>query len=206
MDRFSLLLLLLLLLLTACGGRAHSGDGVPAAGQGGGAGSGGTSAAAGAGDTDGAPLLLDDAFPWFDGAGSGRFPSGPIDEVLHITASGTPARATLSTHNVVDILSHVDTLQFKAKASASTRLLVSASNDIPPYDYFAERDAGARWPIAAVDVGTAWQEFSVRLADMQPREMGDSDGVPSFFLAFIVEHPEPVEVWLDEVHFTGSDP
>jgi hypothetical protein len=33
---------------------------------------------------------------------------------------------------------------------------------------------------------------------MRPPETGDSDGVPSFFLAFIVEHPESVEVWLDE--------
>jgi hypothetical protein len=34
---------------------------------------------------------------------------------------------------------------------------------------------------------------------MMPVERGDSDGTPSFFLAFIVDSPTPVEVWLDDI-------
>jgi hypothetical protein len=34
---------------------------------------------------------------------------------------------------------------------------------------------------------------------MMPAELGDSDGMPSFFIAFIVDSPTPVEVWVDDI-------
>jgi hypothetical protein len=165
--------------------------------QAGGASSG--TAGAGAG-SESAPFALDDNHPWFDGSGAIDVPDGPQDEILHLISDETPARATLSTHNVFDLLSAAQAVRFSARASAPLRLLVSASHTIQGYDYFAARDAGAQWPVAAVDVGVDWQEFSVPLADMQPPEMLVA-GPPSFFLAFIVEHPAPVEAWFDDVWF-----
>jgi hypothetical protein len=191
--------------LCGCGGKAQASDREPALGmgQGGSSGSGGAAAPAGTAGSSAEtePLALDDAFPWFDGSGSGDFSSGSSDQVLHIVASGTPAYGTLSTHNHVALLSGVSAIEFSARASAPLRLLVSASNAIQSYDYRAARDAGMHWPVAPVDVGVDWQDFSVPLAEMMPPEVGDSDGMPSFFLAFIVESPAPVEVWLDDVRF-----
>lgn len=193
------------LMLCGCGGKAQASDGVPAlgTGQGGSAGSGGVAPLAGTAGSQAEtePPALDDAFPWFDGSGNGDVSSGSGDKVLHIVASGTPAYSTLSTHNHVALLSGVSAIDFSARASEPLRLLISASNAIQSYDYRAARDAGMRWPVAPVDVGVEWQDFSVPLAEMMPPEVGDSDGVPSFFLAFIVESPAPVEVWLDDVRF-----
>jgi hypothetical protein len=184
------------LLLIGCGGKARS-TGVE--GQGGTSSSGG-SASSGATQGEGAPFVLDDNHPWFDSSGVIDVPDSQSDEVLHFSIAETPARATLSTHNIFDLLSMTHAVRFSARASAPLRLLVSASHTIQAYDYFAARDAGAHWPVAAVDVGVDWQHFTVPLADMQPPEMLVG-GPPSFFLAFIVEHPVPVEAWIDEVWF-----
>lgn len=184
------------LLLTGCGGKARS-TGV--AGQAGTVGSGG-SASSGATEGEGSPYVLDDNHPWFDSSGAIYLPHSRGDAVLHLSIAETPARATLSTHNLFNLLSEAHAVRFSSRASAPLRLLVSASQTIQAYDYFAARDGGAQWPVAAVDIGVDWQDFSVPLADMQPPEML-LGGPPSFFLAFIVEHPVPVEAWFDEVRF-----
>jgi hypothetical protein len=146
---------------------------------------------------------LDDLFPWFDAAGEGRFPVGERDELLHLESAGTPARASTSTHNLVD-MSWARFVQFSARASSATRLLVSAGYMQSTYDYFEARQGDMPWPTAGVDVGRDWQEFSVAIADMQPSEtrVGTS---PSFFLAFSVEQSDPVEIWLDDVRFSSAE-
>jgi hypothetical protein len=188
--------------LFGCGGKAQALDVAAAAsaGQGGNAGSAGVAAFAGTagGGADAGTLALD-AVPWFDGSGASEAMYGINQEVVHIVASGTPARSTLSTHNHVALLSGVSTIDFSARGSAPLRLLVSASNAIQSYDYFAAREAGMLWPVAPVDVGVDWHDFSVPLADMMPAELGDSDGTPSFFIAFIVDSPTPVEVWVHDI-------
>jgi hypothetical protein len=188
--------------LLGCGGKAQALDVAAAAsaGQGGSAGSVGVAALAGtaSGGADPGTLALD-AVPWFDGSGASEAMYGITQEVVHMVASGTPARSTLSTHNHVALLSGVSAIDFSARGSAPLRLLVSASNAIQSYDYFAAREGGKLWPVAPVDVGVDWHDFSVPLADMMPAEVGDSDGMPSFFIAFIVDAPTPVEVWLDDI-------
>jgi hypothetical protein len=200
--------------LGGCGGKASSADGAAeAAAQGGSAGSAlgssagsaqgsaaGSAQGSAAGSTSESPAL-DDAFPWFTGSGASGFPSGQKDEVLHIIAGGRPAQFTLSTHNLFDPFASSRGIAFSVRASAPTRLLVSASNTIQAYDYFEARAEGAAWPVAPVEVGVEWRDFAVSFADMTPKEPGDADGIPSFWLAFIVEHPEPVDVWLDEIRF-----
>ncbi|HEX2872697.1 MAG TPA: hypothetical protein VHP33_15655 [Polyangiaceae bacterium] len=199
--------------LSGCGGKASSARGTEEAAQGGSAGaaqgsaagaargsSAGSAQGSAAGSTTESPPL-DDSFPWFTGSGKTEFPSGQNDEVLHIIAGGTPAQFTLSTHNLYDPFASSRGIAFSARASAPTRLLVSASNSIQAYDYFAARAEGAQWPVASVEVGPEWRDFSVSFSDMTPKEAGDADGVPSFWLAFIVDHPEPVDVWLDEIRF-----
>jgi hypothetical protein len=206
------LLALFLAGLCGCGGKANSADGPPggaAAAQGGSAQGG--SAQGGSGGSAGAPAggtanemegpSYDDVFPWFDGGGNSEIPNGQNDEILHLVATGTPGHATLSTHNHSALLSDSLAIEFAARASAPTRLLVSASNAIQEYDYFAARDQGKQWPVVPVEVGLDWQHYHVPISDMKPAEMGDADGIPSFWLAFIVEHSEPVEVWLDQVRF-----
>lgn len=191
-----------MLVLTGCGGRAHSTD---LEGTGGASSSGGAaSSGAAAGGRVGQPehFVLDDNHPWFDGSGNIGlgYGEGDGDKVLHVNIDESPARATLSTHNIFDLLSAAHEVRFSARASAPLRLLVSASHTIQEYDYFAARDAGARWPLASVEVGVEWQHFSVLLADMQPPEM-QVEASSSFFLAFIVEHPTAVQVWFDDVWF-----
>jgi hypothetical protein len=188
--------------LWGCGGKAHYADTGPASGGSGGSGGGAATAGSGATAGEAESFPLDDSFPWFDASGASDFPLGGQDEVLHIAASGMPAQSTLSTHNVFDALSGASTIEFSAVASAPLRLLVCASNAIQPYDYFSARAAGQQWPVVPVEIGVDWQEYSVSLAEMMPPEVGDADGIPSFFLGFIVEHPTPVEVWLDEVRLT----
>lgn len=192
--------------LGGCGGKASSADGAAeAAAQGGSAGSAqGSSAGSAQGGSAGSESespALDDAFPWFTSSGNPGFPSGQKDEVLHLFASGRPAHSTLSTHNHYDPFAASRGIAFSARASAPTRLLVSASNAIQAYDYFEARAEGAEWPVAPVEVGVEWRDFSVSFSDMAPKEAGDADGIPSFWLAFIVDHPEPVEVWLDKIRF-----
>lgn len=190
-------LVLALFVATACGGKANSSTGAPT----GGAAQGGTGGSGGGAMTEPESPSFDDVFPWFDGSGASEFPTSQTDEVLHIAATGTPARATLSTHNHVDLLSYAEAIVFSARASAPTRLLVSASNAIQAYDYFDARDQGIQWPIVPVEVGLEWQDYRVPLSDMMPVETGDADGIASFWLAFVVEHSEPVDVWLDDVRF-----
>lgn len=198
-----------LLSQAACGGQAQRSDSTqaePDGVRGGAAASGGTSAQSagnsgeGGSTQTGSSVAFDDAFPWFDGSGASQFPSGPSDQILHIVLTQSPARGTLSTHNLYDALRGVSAVKFSARASAPFRMLVSASDSIQAYDYFAARSAGMPWPVAGVEVGLEWQKFSVPLADMQPENDSD-DGIPSFFLAFIVEHPVPIEVWLNDVRF-----
>lgn len=144
---------------------------------------------------------LDDASPWFDGSGSLRLPPIQINQVLHIAVDATPAQETLSTHDQVALISNTSVLHFSARSNAPLRLLVSASQSILGYDYFAARDAGELWPLAGVDVNVDWQAFTVPVADMQPPDLFGGAGVPSFFFAFIIDHPEPIGVWLNDVQF-----
>lgn len=199
--------------LGGCGGKASSAGAPDGTTQGGSAGSasGGSAGSASGGSAGSAPggsagsapesPALDDVVPWFTGSGNTEIPSGQKDEVLHIIAGGSPAQFTLSTHNHYDPFAFSKGIAFSARASAPTRLLVSASKAIQAYDYFAAREEGAEWPVAPVAVDLEWQDFSVSFSDMTPKEAGDADGIPSFWLAFIVDHPEPVEVWLDEIRF-----
>jgi hypothetical protein len=194
-------LILALFAAFGCGGRASSTGAAPAAGGSATDGSGGSM-----NEPASEPGGIEDGAPWFNGSGDVRFPMGEPDQILIIVALGTPARATVSTHNHTALLSGSDAVEFAARATAPMRLVVSASNAIQEYDYFAARDAGTQWPIAPVEVGLDWQDFSVPLSSMQPAEVGDPDGTPSFWLAFIVEHPEPVDVWLDEIRFRPRVP
>lgn len=186
--------------LGGCGGKASSADAPEGTAQGGSAGS----AQGGSAGFVAESPPLDDAVPWFTGSGNTEIPSGDKDEVLHIIAGGRPAQFTLSTHNHYDPFSFSSGIAFSARASVPTRLLVSASRAIQAYDYFAARMEGVEWPVAPVEVGPEWREFSVSFSDMTPKESGDPDGIPSFWLAFIVDHPEPVEVWLDDVRFLSK--
>jgi hypothetical protein len=192
-----------LLLQVACGGKSHGSD-VAAETQGGSTSAGGSAARAGGSAAGGSAVVagtagvartfaLDDMFPWFDAAGEGRFPVGERDELLHLEAEGAPARASTSTHNIVDMLSWARFVQFSARASSPTRLLVSTGHRQFTHDYFAAREGDMPWPTTGVGVGVEWQEFSVAIADMRPAEMS-IDTSPSFFLGFSVENPEPVEV------------
>ncbi len=186
-------------LLSACGGKARASDDAGAAA--GGSGGGGGAAVVAGGGGGGAPferVALEEVLPWFDGSGKADFDPKPPNSELHIEATGSPARSTLSTHNHVALLSGVEAISFSAHASASVRMLVSASHAIQDYDYFAARDAGQPWPVAPVELGAAWQDYVVPLAAMMPPETGESGGM-AFFLAFIVESPAPVEVWIDDV-------
>jgi hypothetical protein len=214
--------LLALLSQAACGGKAHGSD-VPVETQGGSAGSptglvggaGTGSAVAGGGPAAGAGMAgvggsepartfpLDDMFPWFDAAGMGRFPVGETDIVLHLETTGAPARASTSTHNLID-MSWARSVQFSARASSPTHLLVSAGYMQLTHDYFTARESDSQWPTSSVEIDRDWQEFSVLVADMQPPEMRIGSS-PSFFLAFSIEQLDQVEVWIDEVRFSTTD-
>lgn len=200
--------------LVACGGKSRGSDAAAETQGGSTSAAGGTTgagqataggAAALAGTAGAAPTVgLDDVFPWFDAAGNVRVPIAENNEVLHLESTGTPARASTSTHNVVDMLSWAHFVRFSARASSPTHLLVSAGHEQFSYDYFAARESDKPWPSTGVDVGVEWQEFSVAIADMQPPSM-PTDSWPSFFLGFSVEHPEPVEVWIDSVQFFPAE-
>jgi hypothetical protein len=196
----------------ACGGQSR-GSGVAAEPQGGSASTAGGAAAAGgsaavAGIASVAGMAavqshaLDDVLPWFDATGEGRFPVGERDELLHLESVGAPARASTSTHNLID-MSWARFVQFSARASPPTRLLVSAGHMQFTYDYFEAREGDRPWPTTGVDIGSEWQEFSVAITDMQPPETR-VDTSPHFFLGFSVEQSDPVEVWLDGVRFSSA--
>lgn len=203
----------------ACGGKSRGSD-VAAEPQGGSASAAGGAAALGGSAVGGSAAVagtagaagmaavrgasLDDVFPWFDAAGEGRFPVGERDNILHLESVGAPARASTSTHNVLDMLSWARFVQFSARASSPTRLLVSAGYMQSTYDYFEAREGDMPWPTTSVDVGSEWQDFSVAIADMQPPEMRTGTS-PSFFLGFSVEQADPVEIWLDDVWFSATE-
>lgn len=154
-----------------------------------------------------AGVNLDDDFPWFyadgnaTGAGSMLPPEADASSnpVLHLVLQGEPARATLSTHNHFEVIRFAERVEFSAKATELLALRVSARQTLESSDYFGALEAGYPWPTAEVQVTTGWQRFSVPLSEMRPPEPNTEPG--SFMLAFIVDHPRPVELWLDEVRF-----
>ena len=119
--------------------------------------------------------------------------------MLLLEASGTPAQATLSTHNLYDALNGATALEFSVRASAPLQLVTSARRTATNYDYFAARSAGEDWPIATVRVGVDWKRYSVALADMRPAEADPDPAHPEFFIAFIVDELQPVTLWIDDV-------
>lgn len=142
----------------------------------------------------------DDMLPWFQGSGSSRFPDGEQDVVLHLQATGSPARGTLSTHLPTDALPWTEKVKFSARASAPLKLLVSLGHVQRTYDYFA-RPAGDEWPIASVNVSEEFQTFSVDKTAFVPLQSEADRAMPAFFLAFIVDNAAPVDVWIDNVVF-----
>ena len=200
-EAFGWLLPVAVLTLAACGGKARGAaadavGGAPAAGGSGAAAANEAAATSSAAQTS---PPLDDGLPWFDEAGSADFPLGNEDRVLVLDASGTPAQATLSTHNLYDALNGATALEFSVRASAPLQLLTSARRTATNYDYFAARAAGEDWPTAAVRVGVDWKRYSVALADMRPAEADPAPARPEFFIAFIVDELQPVTLWIDDV-------
>jgi hypothetical protein len=206
----------LALALSACGGATQAD--APAGGAGptpaggapavAGTGQGGSWAASGsAGQPEpGNPiagLKLDDAFPWFRATGTGV--SGLIEPemdtggnpVLHIGVEGEPAQATLSTHNHFEVVRYTSRVEFSAKSSEPLSLRVSVQRSLENADYFAALAAGELWPTATVEVETDWRSYSVPFSAMQPSEPEGATG--SFLIAFIVDHPQSVELWVDDV-------
>ncbi len=184
--------ILVLLTFVACGGRAESGS--PAQAR---AGSDAGGGAAGAtSTTETTPFYLDDVLPWFDGSGVGDFPDGMQDVVLHTSATGVPARATLSTHLPGSGLTGAKALLFSARANLPVRLLVSVGHTRRTFDYFADT---AAWPLATVEVAEQWQTFSIDMAEFIPPEGEQEGGLASFYVAFIIDGPGPRELWFDDV-------
>lgn len=212
-------------LAAACGGVARGGHEAEAGAGGGASGSGGATngGATAGGATGGRPTGggatgigaagagtagvaaespadgFDDVFPWIDGTGNIVLPTSGIDRLLQMAVTDAPARATLSTHNIFDLLSDTSSLRFSARASAPFRLVVSVGHVMPSYDYFASRDAGDHWPEASVLVDLEWREFNVPFTDMAPPERADYVGMKSFYIAFVVESQAPIDVWIDDV-------
>lgn len=192
-----------LLALAACGGRAtespHDSQGAASAGGSGGAAAGmGAGGSSTAGANDAGAAHWDDMFPWFDSFGNGDFPDGEHDRILSLKAEGVPARATLSTHLPAMLLGYVGALSFSARASAPATLWVSVGHEQQTYDYF-NRAADNVWPLASVDVGEAWQRFSLQIAEFVPPPSTQETEPPTFYIAFMVDHPGPIEVSLDTV-------
>ena len=188
-----------LALALACGGKA-TGSG-PAESEPSVDGSAGKGANVAAAPVDENTLThWDNILPWFEGSGSSRFPREDEDVLLHLQATGSPAHATLSTHQPADVLRWTETVKFSARASAPLELLVSLGHMQRTYDYFA-RPAGDEWPLASVDVGEEWQTFSIDKTQFVPPQSAADQAMPAFFLAFIVDNPVPVDVWIDNVVF-----
>jgi hypothetical protein len=156
-------------------------------------GGGGTTSTA-----EAAPFYLDDLLPWFDSEGDADFPDGMQDVVLHLSAEGTPARATLSTHLPSGGLETAKALLFSARASQPVRLLVSVGHNQRGYDYFSDT---VPWPLATVDVGQQWEAFSIDRADFAPAESEQDRALAGFYIAFIVEAVGRQELWFDDVTF-----
>jgi hypothetical protein len=150
---------------------------------------------------------LDDTFPWF------MSKSGVVEQVppetdvtgnplVHLAVSDEPARATVSTHNHFEVIRYSSRVEFSAKATDALALRVSARRALDSSDYFAALDQGQAWPTAEVQVGLSWQRFSVPFSEMKPPEPVDPPGtMASFMIAFIIDHPRGVELWLDDVRF-----
>ena len=187
------LAILVLLTFAACGGRAESGP-TRQAEAGSGTGGGGAANMA-----EATPFYLDDALPWFDSSGVGAFPDGRQDVVLHVSAEGVPARATLSTFLPSDVLRSVRALRFSARATEATPLLVSVGHNLRTHDYFADSQA---WPLAAVEVGQQWQMFSIDLAEFVPPESEQDRALLSVYVAFIIDEARQRELWFDDVSFS----
>lgn len=146
------------------------------------------------------PFYWDDVFPWFDRDGVGDFPVGAEDRVLHLKAEGTPARAGLSTHYPTSSFSLAQVLEFSARASAPARLMVSVGHDQQTYDYFA-RPPEDVWPLGSVDLTGDFRTYSVDLTELAPPEGPPKSSLFSIYIAFLVDEPEPTEVWVDQVSF-----
>jgi hypothetical protein len=123
------------------------------------------------------------------------------DGVVHVTFSTGPVQATVSTHKHFAVIGIASGVAFSAMASAELELQVSVHSALET-DYFGARDNGTPWPVASVDVGTDWQNYSVAFSEMKPPDPGTAAGPASFVMAFVVEHPTaPLELWLDAIHF-----
>jgi hypothetical protein len=150
-----------------------------------------------------AGLKLDDAFPWFRATVTGA--SGLIEPemdaggnpVLHIGVEGEPAQATLGTHHHFEVVSYTSRVEFSAKSSEPLSLRVSVQRSPGNADYFAALAAGELWPTATVAVGADWRSCSVPFSAMQPPEPEGATG--GFMVAFIVDHPRSVDLWVDDV-------
>ncbi|MDF3067944.1 MAG: hypothetical protein K0R38_3545 [Polyangiaceae bacterium] len=210
-----------LALLAGCGGAATRNG--SAAEEGGTAGSmsagsggaeGGTAAGGTAGGGTGGGAMggtpewlvdvdLDDAFPWFiqDHDGAYRTVESASQGSVHVRLEGSPLETTISTHNHLEVVQVARGVTFRAKASKPLALFVSVKSSLDS-DYFAAREAGNDWPVAATPVTTDWTTFEVPFAELAPPETRDPTGMPAFTIAFIVEEESgPAELWLDDVHF-----
>jgi hypothetical protein len=150
-----------------------------------------------------AGLKLDDAFPWFGATPTGRL--GMIEPemdtggnpVLHLGVEGEPAQATLSTHHHFEVVRYTSRIEFSAKSSEPLSLRVSVRRSLENADYFAALAAGKLWPASTVEVEAGWRSYSVPFSAMQPAEPDDATG--GFLIAFIVDHHQSVDLWVDDV-------
>lgn len=150
-----------------------------------------------------AGLKLDDAFPWFRATATGM--SGLIEPemdtggnpVLHIGVEGEPAQATLSTHHHIEVVRYTSRVEFSAKSSEPLSLRVSVQRSLENADYFTALAAGEPWPTATVEVEAGWRSYTVPFSAMQPPEPEGAAG--GFLIAFIVDHHQSVDLWLDDV-------
>lgn len=182
-------------LVAACGGEATRGAGEkPGSGQAGAPSSGSPLAG----------LKLDESFPWFVQEAGGPYEAAADDQdaaLVHVTFTGKPLQASLSTHNHVAVVGLTSAVAFSAKAEPPVTVLVSVKATLDA-DYFAAKAEGRLWPVAPVKVGTEWQRFAVPLADMKPPETTEPSEPPAFTIVFIVDEPTgPVDLWLDDVTF-----
>jgi hypothetical protein len=154
-------------------------------------------------------VKLDDTFPWIQATAMGA--PGPTEPqmdadgnpVLHLRAEGEPAQATLSTHHHFEVVRYTSRIEFSARSSETLSLRVSVKRSLDNADYFVVLAEGELWPTTTVEVGADWRGYSVPFSAMQPAESAESGGsgpgLGSFMIAFIVDHPQSVDVWLDDV-------
>jgi hypothetical protein len=144
------------------------------------------------------PTYWDDKFPWFGRDGDVDFPNGIEDRIVHLTAEGAPARAVSSTHLPVNSIEWAQVLHFTARGSVPTRLWVSVGHDQQTFDYFA-RAPEDTWPLASVDVTEEFRRYSLDVAEFRPPEGAPDANLPLIYIAFMLDQPEPSEVWIDRV-------